>query len=56
MILAKTALIQKDFNKGTVPSNYRPITCLPNIWKILTRIVSNKMYEPLDERGVLTEE
>ena len=56
MILAKTVLIQKDFTKGTIPSNYRPITCLPNIWKILTRIVSNKMYEPLDERGVLTEE
>nr|XP_049581805.1 uncharacterized protein LOC125972245 [Syngnathus scovelli] len=28
-----TILIQKDPSKGTVPSNYRPITCLSTTWK-----------------------
>ena len=32
----KTILIQKDLLKGTTPNNYRPITCLPMMWKILT--------------------
>ena len=32
----KTTLIQKDPSKGTAPNNYRPITCLPMMWKILT--------------------
>ena len=36
MTKEKTTLIQKDPNKGTAANNYRPITCLPMIWKILT--------------------
>ena len=51
MVCGKTVFIQKDFSKGTVPSNCQPITCLPNIWKILTSIISDKMYKSLDERG-----
>ena len=56
MVWGKAVLIQKDFIKGTIPSNYRPITCLPYIWKILAGIISDKMYESLDERRVLIEE
>ena len=29
----KTTIIQKDPSKGTAPNNYRPITCLPMMWK-----------------------
>ena len=29
---------------------------MPNIWKMLTGIISDNMHESLDERGVLTEE
>ena len=36
MTKGRTTLIQKDPNKGTAPNNYRPITCLPMMWKILT--------------------
>ena len=32
----KTTLMQKDSEKGIASSNYRPITCLPMMWKILT--------------------
>ena len=36
MTKEKTTLIQKDPSKGTAPNNYRPKTCLPMMWKILT--------------------
>ena len=36
MTKGKTILIQKDLLKGTTPNNYRPITCLHIMWKILT--------------------
>ena len=35
MTKGRTILIQKDPNQGTAPNNYRPITCLPMMWKIL---------------------
>ena len=33
-----TALIMKDKSKGTVVGNYRPIACLPLMWKLLTSL------------------
>jgi len=32
----RTILIQKDKKQGNAASNYRPITCLPILWKLLT--------------------
>ena len=43
----KTTLIEKDSQKGTIPSNYRPITCLPMMWKILTTQIREKIYYSL---------
>ena len=40
----KTTLIQKDPSKGTAPNNYRRITCLPMMWKILTAQIRGKWY------------
>ena len=56
MIWGKTILTQKNLSKGKITSNYRPIASVVNIWKLLTRIISDKIYESLDERGVLSEE
>lgn len=42
-----SVLIQKDVKKGRVASNYRPITCLPLLWKLITGILANKVYEHL---------
>ena len=42
MTKGKTTLIQKDPSKGTAPNNYRPITCLPMMWKILTAQIRKK--------------
>ena len=33
-----------------ITSNYRPITCLPLIWKLLTGLIAEEMYEFLEEK------
>lgn len=52
----RTVLIQKDKSKGIDPSNYRPITCLPLAWKILTGMISEEIYSYLIEASLLPEE
>ena len=52
----KTTLIQKDPRKGTAPNNYRPITCLPMMWKILTAQIREEIYYLLTSRGLFPEE
>ena len=56
MTKGRTVLIMKDPEKGTVAGNYRPITCLPVMWKLLTGIISDKLYEFLDTENVLPDE
>ena len=51
-----TTLIQKDPQKGNIPSNYRPITCLPMMWKILTAVIKEEIYASLNWRKLFTEE
>ena len=52
----KTTLIQKDPSKGTARNNYRPITCLPMMWKILTAQIREKIYNSLTSRGLFPDE
>ena len=47
-----TSLLQKDKSKGNVPSNYRPITCLPLMWKLLTGVIAGQTYTHLDQEVV----
>ena len=56
MTKGKTALIQKDPSKGNAPNNYRPITCLPIMWNILTAQTREKIYYSLTSRGLFPEE
>ena len=56
MTKGKTTLIQKDPCKGTVPSNYRPLTCLPVMWKILIAQKREKFYYSLTSRGLFPDE
>ena len=37
-------IFQKDPLKGTAPNNYKPITCLPMMWKILTAQIREDIY------------
>ena len=52
----KITLIQKDPSKGTAPNKYRPITCLPMMWKILTAQVWEEIYYSLTSHGLFPKE
>ena len=41
MTTGKTVLCLKGPTKGSAVDNYRPITCLPLMWKLMTGILSN---------------
>ena len=56
MTSGRTALIMKDPTKGNQPGNYRPITCLPLMWKTLTGVLADKLYEHLCSNDVIGEE
>ena len=43
-----TYLLPKT-EETTKPKNYRPITCLPTLYKILTSIIADRTYKYLDE-------
>ena len=53
MTTGRTALVQKDKSKGNVASNYRPITCLPIMWKLLTGIISERLYNYLQKTNTI---
>ena len=40
----RTVLLIKDIAKGNAVGNYRPITCLPIMWKVLTGIIAEDLY------------
>ena len=48
--------MQKDKSKGNIASNYRPITCLPLMWKLLSGVIADQIYEHLDQQKLLPEE
>ena len=56
MTKGRTVLIQKDKSKGNVASNYRPITCLPLVWKLMTGILAEEIYGFLSTEIGLPEE
>ena len=47
MTIGKTVLCQKDPAKGSAIDNYRPLSCLPLIWKLMTGMLAEKMYSHL---------
>ena len=56
MTTGKTVLCQKDPTKGNAVDNYRPISCLPLMWKLMIGIISETVYMFLDENEMLPEE
>ena len=56
MVKGRTVLIQKDSAKGTVAGNYRPIACLPLMWKLLTGIFAEEIYDHLKGNNLLPDE
>ena len=59
MTTGKTILCQKDPTKGNAVDNYRPILCLPFMWKLMIGIIANSVYEylqvykliPVEQKG-----
>ena len=49
-------LIQKNPTKGNAVGNYKPIACLDLLWKLLTGIITDKLYEHLENQDLLPEE
>ena len=56
MTTGQTVLCLKDPSKGSAVDNYRPITCLPLMWKLMTGILSNVLYESLEGTSKLPNE
>ena len=56
MMYGRTVLCQKDQVKGNSAENFRPITCLPLMWKLLTGIISEDMYCFMENENLLPEE
>ena len=52
----RASLIQKYNSKGNVASNYKPIICLPLMWKLLTGVIAGQIYAHLDQEKLLPEE
>lgn len=38
------------------PANYRPLTCLPTLYKIITSLITHKIEKHLTQNNILTEE
>ena len=49
----RTVLIIKDPKRGNIPTNYRPITCLSLVYKLLTGILRHLSYRHLDSNGFI---
>ena len=56
LIKGRNTLIQKDPSKRATPNNYRTITCLPMMWKILTAKIREDIYYSLISRGLFLKE
>ena len=52
---ARTFLLPKS-DETDKPKNYRPIACLPTLYKVLTSIISERSYKHILANDVLTEE
>ena len=48
-----TALLQTEKSEGNITSNYRPLTCLPLMWKLLSGVIADQIYGHLDQQKLL---
>ena len=56
MTHGRTVLCQKNPRKGNAVENYRPITCVPLMWKLLTGLIAEEMYDYLEQEKLLLKE
>ena len=51
-----TVLFKKDPAKGGAVDNYRPISCLHLMWKVLTGMIAGEVYTFLEMENTLPDE
>ena len=56
MTIGRTILSAEDAEKGIKVGNYRPITCLSLMWKSLTGVILDTIYDHLARSKLLPEE
>ena len=56
MTTGKSTLLVKSKEKGTIPNNYRPITCLPTTFKLMTAIIPESKLNHLENNGLMPDE
>ena len=49
-------LRKKDPTKGNAVDNFRPISCLPLLWKLMTDIIAESMHGFLESNNILPNE
>ena len=54
MTTGKTSLIVKDREMGSEATNFRPITCLPKVWKLFTSIIAEEHLAAPREEEIVT--
>ena len=52
----RTILCPKDPTIGNAVENFRPITCLPLMWKLFSGVLSEKIYDHLEAEQLFPEE
>ena len=52
----RTTLIINDVSNGNLVSNFRSITCLAMMWKLMTGIFAEEIYDHLETNKLLPEE
>ena len=56
MMESRTVLILKNPTKGNAVGNYIPLACVSLLWKLLTGIITDKLYEHLENQDLLPED
>ena len=54
LVKGRTVLIRKDMNKEPTPDNYRPITCLPTIWKTFSGMIADRIMQHVTNNRVMS--
>ena len=55
LVEGATNLLPKEEDTW-IPKNYRPIACLPTTFKILTSVITDRLYSHLEKEAIMTPE
>ena len=55
LVEGATNLLSKK-EETWIPKNYRPIACLPTTFRILTSVITDRLYSHLEKEAIMTTE